>query len=67
MKDNNIVPGACIKLFIYEVDEGIRRNIESRKQELVSLSGVARAWRRITIEAWAWRKALREVEIHQEI
>ena len=63
----NILPDSCRRAMLHETDKRIRANIASRQEELANLSGVARAWKRIRIEVWAWRKALREVEVRRGI
>ena len=67
MKESQILPDGCHRLLLHDVDATIRKNIAARQHELVNLSGFARVWKRIRIEFWAWRRALRETEIRRGI
>jgi hypothetical protein len=41
MRENEILPDACFRLFIHEINDAIRRNVASRQQELANLSHAA--------------------------
>jgi hypothetical protein len=60
----NILPDSRLRLFVHDLEKAARANTASRRDELQALKGVGYAVRRMRIEVWAWRKALREVKRH---